>query len=89
MRPEKRVRRSRERIVLDILDSLAVRDHRKTELAYELNLNFRLANRHLERLVETGSVAWNERTNHWYLTPAGEDCRKTLRKSLKAIEAIL
>lgn len=91
MEPEKKLheRRSRERVVLDILNFLAVEDRRKTAIVYELNLNFRVATRHLERLVEVGAVAWNERTNRWYLTPAGEDCRKVLRKSLMAIEAVL
>jgi len=91
MRPveNKRIRRSRERIILDILDFLAAEDRHKTAIVYSLNLSFVVTNRHLERLVETGSVAWNERTRKWYLTPAGEDCRKALKKSLKTIEAIL
>ena len=83
------MRRSRSQIVLAILDLLAAQDRLKTEIVYQLNLNFRTANHYLERLVEVGSVAWNERTRKWYLTPAGEDCRKTLKKSLKAIEALL
>jgi len=89
MRPEKRIRRSRERIVLDILEFLAVEDRCKTTIVYSLNLNFSVTNRHLERLVETGSIGWNERTRKWYLTPAGEDARKVLKKSLTAIEAVL
>jgi predicted transcriptional regulator len=85
----KRKRRYRERIILDILDFLAVEDHCKTDIVYNVNLNFRVTNRYLERLVEIGSVAWNERNRKWYLTPAGQDCRKALKRSLKTIEAIL
>ena len=89
MRQVTRERRSRERVVLAILDFLAKEDRCKTAIVYGLNLNFSVTNRHLERLVETGSIAWNERTRKWYLTPAGEDARKVLKKSLMAIEAVL
>jgi predicted transcriptional regulator len=89
MEPAKRKKRTRGEITLAILNLLHEEDRTKTTIVYGLNLNFRTADSYLELLVKNRAVAWNERTNRWYLTPAGEDCRKTLRKSLKAIEAIL
>ena len=83
------MKRSRAQIVLAILDLLAAQDRLKTEIVYQANLDFRTIDRYLEKLVEAGNVAWNERTRKWYLTPAGEDARKVLKKSLTAIEAVL
>ncbi len=78
-------KRSRAQIVLQILSMLAEEDRRKTVLVYELNLNFRTINRYLERLVEFGAVAWNERTNRWFLTTFGRETAAKLRE----VEAVL
>ncbi len=86
---KRRGNRSRAEIVFGILDLLSAEDRQKTDIVYGSNLSFSSIRPYLERLVEQGYVAWNERTRLWHLTPAGEDARKVLKDSLKAIEAIL
>ena len=79
------MKRSRGQIVLAILDLLAAQDRLKTEIVYQANLNFRTIDRYLEKLVEAGNVAWNERNRRWYLTTAGREAIDHLRE----VEAIL
>lgn len=79
------MKRSRGQIVLAILELLAAQDRLKTEIVYQANLNFRTIDRYLEKLVEGGLVAWNERTRMWYLTTAGREAAAHLRE----VEAIL
>ena len=78
-------RRSRGQILLAILDLLAAQDRLKTEIVYQVNLNFRTIDRYLETLVEAGNVSWNERTRMWYLTESGREAACHLRE----VEAIL
>lgn len=78
-------RRSRGQVLLEILELLATQDRLKTEIVYQVNLNFRTIDRYLEKLVEAGNVSWNERTRMWYLTTAGREAADHLRE----VEAIL
>ena len=73
------MRRTRGQIVLAILDLLAAQDRLKTEIVYQANLNFRLIDHILEKMVEGGLVAWNERTRAWHITLAGKDAADHLR----------
>ena len=79
------MKRSRAQIVLAILDLLAAQDRLKTEIVYQVNLNFVTIDRYLEKLVEAGNVAWNERNRRWYLTTAGREAVDHLRE----VEAII
>lgn len=89
MKPVRRAKRSRNQIILAILSLLSEGARTKTNIVYGLNLNFQAANRYLETLVEKRMVVWNETTGLWQITPAGKDCHKKLRKSMKTIEAVL
>lgn len=82
-------KRSRIQIILEILALLEKGERSKTSIVYQTNLNFRTADRHLENLVEKGLIVWSETTGLWGITPAGEQCRATLERSLAAIEAVL
>lgn len=79
------MRRSRGQVLLAILDLLAAQDRVKTEIVYQVNLNFRTVDRYLEKLVEAGNVGWDERNRRWYLTESGREAACHLRE----IEAIL
>ena len=58
---------------MDILLLLKEEDRIQTALMYGCNMDHKRITAHLQYLVERALVAWNERTEHYYLTIAGKD----------------
>ncbi|WP_048150843.1 winged helix-turn-helix domain-containing protein [Palaeococcus ferrophilus] len=84
------MRRSKERIVADIIRSTNGKGATKTQIVYRSNLNFKLAQRYLDHLVERGYLRAEQRGRHtiYFATEKGEAFLKRLSEIEREIESM-
>lgn len=82
------MRRSKERIVADIIRSTNGMGATKTQIVYRSNLNFKLAQRYLEHLVEGGYLRAERRGRHtvYFATEKGEAFLRRMAEIEREIE---